>query len=84
MATAMLFTAIAHKYLCAGVLIGAPPDREFWRRRLLTAGEHRQRVVSNTEAYRLVYSEGDLLPSVLIDRYGEHFVLQTLSRVRMR
>ncbi len=60
--------------------LGAPPDREFWRRRLLTAAEYRRHVVSNTEAYRLVYSESDLIPSLLIDRYGDHFVLQTLSQ----
>ncbi len=60
--------------------IGARPDREFWRRRLLAADALRRRVVSNTEAYRLVYGEGDLIPSLLIDRYGSHFVLQTLSQ----
>jgi len=60
--------------------VGNPPDREFWRQRLLAAGECRRKVVSNTEAYRLVYGESDLIPSLLIDRYGDHFVLQTLSQ----
>ncbi len=35
---------------------------------------------SETNAYRLVYSEGDLLPSVIIDRYDDVLVLQTLSQ----
>lgn len=34
----------------------------------------------DTNAYRLVYSEGDLLPSIIIDRYGDVLVLQTLSQ----
>lgn len=59
---------------------GPPPDREFWRARLLQADDYRQRVVNDTDAYRMVYSEGDLLPSLIIDRYGEHIVLQTLSQ----
>ena len=39
-------------------------------RRLLAAAEYRRRVVENSNAYRLVYSEGDLLPSIIVDRYG--------------
>ena len=34
----------------------------------------------HTNAYRLVYSEGDLLPSIIIDRYDDVLVLQTLSQ----
>ncbi len=35
---------------------------------------------ANTNAFRLVYSEGDLLPSIIIDRYDDVLVLQTLSQ----
>jgi len=59
---------------------GPPPDLDFWRARLRQAADYRQRVVRDTDAYRLVYGEGDLIPSLLIDRYGEHFVIQTLSQ----
>ncbi len=38
------------------------------------------RITPDTNAYRLVYSEGDLLPSLIIDRYDDVFVLQTLSQ----
>src|SRR5581483_3566496 len=31
-------------------------------------------------AYRLVYGEGDRLPGLVIDRYGEYFVMQTLDQ----
>lgn len=54
--------------------------REFWRKRLRDARAWRERVVSNTDAYRLVHAEGDLLPGLIIDRYGDAFVIQTLTR----
>jgi 23S rRNA (cytosine1962-C5)-methyltransferase len=58
----------------------AAPDREFWRARLQAAAQWRQRVVSDTDAYRLVHAEGDALPGLIIDRYGDCFVIQTLTR----
>jgi 23S rRNA (cytosine1962-C5)-methyltransferase len=54
--------------------------RSFWRDRLLAAYEWRKRLVSKAEAYRLVHAEGDWLPGLIIDRYGDAFALQTLSR----
>ena len=56
------------------------PDRDFWFSRLVAAERLRQQVVSDTTAYRLVYGESDLLPSLIIDRYNDCFVLQTLSQ----
>ncbi|HEX8847596.1 MAG TPA: class I SAM-dependent rRNA methyltransferase [Pyrinomonadaceae bacterium] len=55
-------------------------DREWWRERLRAAARRRQVVKAEADAYRLVYSEGDLLPSLIIDVYGDVFVLQTLSQ----
>ncbi len=55
-------------------------DREWWRRRLRAAARRREQIVSETNAYRLVYSEGDLLPSLIIDVYDDVFVIQTLSQ----
>ncbi len=55
-------------------------DREFWRARLQAAANWRKRVVDDTDAYRLVHAEGDFLPGLIIDRYGDCFVLQTLTR----
>ena len=57
-----------------------PIDREWWRRRILEAATRRAGITSDTNAYRLVYSEGDLLPSIIIDRYDDVLVLQTLSQ----
>ncbi len=56
------------------------PDREFFRRRLAGAIEHRRQVVRNSDAYRLVFSEGDFLPALIVDRYGDCLVLQTLNQ----
>jgi 23S rRNA (cytosine1962-C5)-methyltransferase len=54
-------------------------DGTWWRRRILGAAQRRI-ITDDTNAYRLVYSEGDLLPSLIIDRYADVFVLQTLSQ----
>ena len=37
-------------------------------------------MVEHSTACRLVYSEGDLLPSIIVDRYDDYLVLQTLSQ----
>ncbi|HWN09330.1 MAG TPA: class I SAM-dependent rRNA methyltransferase [Pyrinomonadaceae bacterium] len=55
-------------------------DHEWWRKRIRQAAQRRSGINSTTNAYRLVYSEGDLLPSLIIDRYDDVFVLQTLSQ----
>src|SRR5262252_7915608 len=54
--------------------------RDFWQTRLRAAARWRERVVMDTDAYRLVHAEGDLLPGLIIDRYGDCFALQTLTR----
>jgi 23S rRNA (cytosine1962-C5)-methyltransferase len=56
------------------------PDRDFWHARLRSAYEWRAQVVAGTDAYRLVHAEGDLLPGLIIDRYGDCFSFQTLTR----
>ena len=55
-------------------------DRDFWYSRLLTAEGLRTNVVTNANAYRLIYGESDFLPSLIIDRFGDCFVIQTLSQ----
>jgi 23S rRNA (cytosine1962-C5)-methyltransferase len=57
-----------------------PVNRAFFVDRIRRCAEYRKLVVENSDACRLVYSEGDLLPSLIIDRYGDYFVLQTLSQ----
>ncbi|HJQ22608.1 MAG TPA: class I SAM-dependent rRNA methyltransferase [Blastocatellia bacterium] len=55
-------------------------DRAFWLARLEAAESLRQQVVRDTNAYRLVYGESDLLPSLVVDRFDDCFVVQTLSQ----
>src|SRR5688500_6811182 len=54
-------------------------DRDWWRQRIAEAGARRN-IPADTNAYRVVYSEGDLLPSLIVDRYDDVLVLQTLSQ----
>jgi len=61
-----------------------PVDRAFFVARLAQAESYRKMVVENSEAYRVAYSEGDLLPSLIVDRYGDYLVLQTLSQATER
>jgi len=55
-------------------------DREWWRRRLRESIARRACLDAGADAFRLVYSEGDLLPSLIVDRYADVLVVQTLSQ----
>jgi 23S rRNA (cytosine1962-C5)-methyltransferase len=55
-------------------------NADFFRARIERAAAYRQSVVRDTTAYRLVYGEADLLPALIVDRYGDCFVLQTLDQ----
>src|SRR5204863_4703795 len=57
-----------------------PIDDSWWRRRVAQCAERRAPIAAGTNAYRLVYSEGDLLPSFIVDVYDDVFVLQALSQ----
>jgi 23S rRNA (cytosine1962-C5)-methyltransferase len=54
--------------------------REFFTERLAAAERHRRRVVAGTDTYRVVHGEGDLLPALVVDRYADCLVLQTLNQ----
>ena len=54
-------------------------DLDFFQRRIAQAIEYRARRGLNLRLCRLVWSESDGLPGVIIDRYGDHLVLQTLT-----
>ncbi len=53
---------------------------EFFARRLAEADEYRRSVVRDTDAYRVVHGEGDRLPALIVDRYGDYLVIQTLDQ----
>jgi 23S rRNA (cytosine1962-C5)-methyltransferase len=54
--------------------------REFFLRRLRAAEEHRRHVVEGGSAYRVVHGEADLLPALVVDRYADYLVVQTLDQ----
>lgn len=55
-------------------------DREWWRGRIRAAAHRRRGIAPQANAYRLIYSEGDLLPSLIVDIYDDVMVLQTLAQ----
>lgn len=57
-----------------------PIDRDFWRERLSHAISRREPRDDRTDSRRLVNGESDLIPSVVVDAYGDHLVIQTLSQ----
>ena len=57
-----------------------PSDDAVWRARLTNAIRFRDSLQINATAYRLVHGEADLLPSLIVDRYADYLVMQTLSQ----
>ena len=53
---------------------------DFFAQRLAEANEFRRIVVRDTDAYRVVHGEGDRLPALVVDRYGDYLVIQTLDQ----
>jgi 23S rRNA (cytosine1962-C5)-methyltransferase len=57
-----------------------PVDESLVRTRLQRAIQFRETLQLDSTAYRLVHGEADLLPSLIVDRYGDHLVVQALSQ----
>ncbi len=54
-------------------------DLDFFKRRVAQAADYRARRKIDDRLCRVVWSESDGLPGVILDRYGDNFVLQTLT-----
>lgn len=54
-------------------------DEEFFRKRILAAWEYRQKVVKDTNAYRVIFGEADFLPALIVDKFGDYLSVQTLA-----
>jgi 23S rRNA (cytosine1962-C5)-methyltransferase len=50
------------------------------RRRIRQSIDYRERVVRDTDAYRVIFSEGDFLPGLIVDRYNDMLSLQILTQ----
>jgi 23S rRNA (cytosine1962-C5)-methyltransferase len=55
-------------------------DASLIRERIQRAAAYRSRIVENSTAYRVVYSEADQLPGLIADRYGDFLVVQLLTQ----
>jgi 23S rRNA (cytosine1962-C5)-methyltransferase len=58
----------------------AAPAPAFIRERIAAAVSYRESLHLDATAYRLVHGEADRLPSLIVDRYGDHLVVQALSQ----
>ena len=65
-------------------------DVEFFEIRIMGAYEKRRRLIEGvgkeTDAYRVVFAEGDNLPGLIVDKYGDNLVVQfhTLGMDRLK
>jgi 23S rRNA (cytosine1962-C5)-methyltransferase len=57
-----------------------PVDESLVRSRLESALRYRETLRLDATAYRLVHGEADLLPSLIVDKYGDYLVVQALSQ----
>jgi 23S rRNA (cytosine1962-C5)-methyltransferase len=57
-----------------------PIDKDFFLRRIEAAEQLRRRIAAGAGTYRVVHAEGDLLPALIVDRYGQYLVVQTLDQ----
>ncbi|HEY6466882.1 MAG TPA: class I SAM-dependent rRNA methyltransferase [Candidatus Acidoferrales bacterium] len=53
---------------------------ELLRERIRNAIAYRERFVENTNAYRVIFSEGDFLPGLIVDRYNDVLTIQVLTQ----
>ena len=60
------------------------PAPDFIRARLAAAIAYREALTIDATAYRLVHGEADRLPSLIVDRYGDYLVVQSLSQATDR
>ncbi len=55
-------------------------DDDFFRARLATADALRRRALPDETAYRVVHGEADLLPGLVVDRFGDFLSVQFLHK----
>ncbi len=56
-----------------------PIDRAFLQRRLERAWAYRQRLLPDTSMCRVVFGEADFIPGLIVDKFGDILVIQTLA-----
>jgi 23S rRNA (cytosine1962-C5)-methyltransferase len=64
-------------------MISSSPVADFptvVRERVLSALAYREKLVQDTDAYRVIFSEADFLPGLIVDRYNDLLSLQILTQ----
>jgi 23S rRNA (cytosine1962-C5)-methyltransferase len=58
-----------------------PVDKEFFRKKVRSSlvTRHSLSLAQHTDSYRLIYAESDGIPGLIVDRYGDILVLQSLT-----
>lgn len=54
-------------------------DKDFLRERIRKALDYRKILYPDSDSFRIVYSEGDLLPGLIVDKYNDVLVIQILT-----
>lgn len=54
-------------------------NTDFFTRRIKNALDHRENLLGLKDSYRLVYSESDFLPGLIVDKYSNCIVIQILT-----
>jgi 23S rRNA (cytosine1962-C5)-methyltransferase len=54
-------------------------DADFFKGRILDAIEYRKRFVGDANSFRVIFSEGDFLPGLIVDKYGDCLSVQILT-----
>ncbi|MGJ7045878.1 class I SAM-dependent rRNA methyltransferase [Thermoanaerobacterium thermosulfurigenes] len=54
-------------------------NEDFFKKRILRAWEYRKKVMDNLNSCRVIFGEADFLPALIVDKFGNYLVIQTLS-----
>ncbi len=66
--------------MIASEMVDAEQFPALVRARVRSAVEYRRRIVRGSEAYRVVFSEADFLPGLIVDKYGDIVSMQVLTQ----
>jgi 23S rRNA (cytosine1962-C5)-methyltransferase len=70
--------------MLAGERLNPAHLTDLLRHRLKAAIAYRERIVRDTDAYRVVFSEADGLPGLIVDRYNDILTFQVLTQAMDR
>lgn len=54
-------------------------NEEFFKKRISNAWEYRKKIMKDLNSCRVIFGEADFLPALIVDKFGNYLVIQTLS-----